>query len=599
MKTEKIIFNGTTGYNTLFRTLVENMMEGIVIVDWDTTILFANEIAAKLLEFESVEDIIGHKSQEYVHPDSKELLLKNLQKIKHGERKLNNEYKFTTKKGKPIWVETCGTKITLGGHSADLVTFNDITERKRADKALRESEELYRKLVQTSPDAVTASDIEGKITHISQRTLELHGCKRADEILGKNALEFIAPKDHERAMINIKKTLEEGVVKNVEYTMLRKDGTSFIGELNATLIKDAEGNPKAFIAVARDITERKHAEEKLRENEEKFRLFFENEPEYCYMISHEGKILDINKSALKTLGYKKEEIVGKPILTTIYAPSSRKKARQLFKKWKKTGKLGDEELNIITKDGKEKTVLLSADSARDTHGNILYSISVQRDITQRKKAEDHIKAQIKEKEILLKEIHHRVKNNMQIISSLLNLQSRQIKDKRLLEIFKDSQTRIQSMALVHDELYQSKDFANINFSRYIRTLASDVFQTFDMGARITLTVKAEDISLGVDTAIPCGLIINELISNSLKHAFPDKKGEITVKFRTTNDDIELIVSDNGVGIPDTIDFRTTTSLGLHLVTIVAEGQLGGTITLDRSKGTEFRITFKRKINDKY
>jgi len=594
MMAEETTISNVTDHD-LFRLLVENMLEGVVIVDWDTTILFANKVAAALLGFESPENLIGHKSLEFVHPDSKDLLVKTLETVKAGNSKVNNEYRFTTNKGKDVWFETCGTKIDFKGRSADLVTFSDITERKRAEKALKESEELYRKLVQTSPDAVTATDIEGRITHVSQRTLQLYKYEYADELLGKSAFDLIAPKDRERAMMNLGKTMNEGFVRNAEYTMLRKDGTRFKGEVSAALIKDTEGNPRAFIATTRDITDRKHAEEKLRENEEKFRLFFENEPEYCYMVSPEGRILDINKSALETLGYKKEEIIGKLLLPTIYAPSSRKKAEGAFRKWRETGRLKNEELTIITKNGEERTVLLSVDSVRDVYGKIIYSISVQRDITERKRAEEQIKHSLKEKEVLLKEIHHRVKNNMQIISSLLSLQSDHITDERALEMFRESQTRIRSMALIHENLYQSEDFAHIEFGEYIKLLTGDILRFYGESAQeIVLKIDAENILLGIDTAIPCGLIINELVSNSLNHAFPDGEGKITVKFSTIDENtLELVISDNGIGIPDSIDIRTTESFGLQLVTLLAEEQLEGNINLDRNGGTAIHITFKR------
>ncbi|KYK36578.1 MAG: PAS domain S-box protein [Theionarchaea archaeon] len=471
----------------------------------------------------------------------------------------------------------------------------DVTDHKKTEAALRESEELYRKLVQTSPEAVTVTDLEGRITHVSERSLEMHRVTCADQLLGKNALELIAPEDRKRAMTNIEKTLKEGFVRNVDYTLVRKDGTRFIGELNAALIRDAEGNPKAFIATVRDITQRKRAEEALRESEEKFRLFFENEPEYCYMISPEGKILDINRSALRMLNYKKEELIGKPLLTTIYASSSHEKAQQLFTTWKKTGVVKNEELTVITKDGKERTVLLSVDSVRDADGKISHSVSVQRDITERKQAEEQIKATLKEKEVLLKEIHHRVKNNMQVVSSLLNLQANYIKDSDMLEVFKESQARISSMALVHDTLYQSENFADINFNDYIEVLAYGVLQFYAAQAEeIALEIEADSVSLGIDTAIPCGLIINELVSNALKHAFPERKGTITISFHARDEEeVELVVRDNGVGIPDDIDFRNCDSLGLQLVAILAEDQLDGRIVLDRSGGTAFHITFRR------
>jgi len=209
------------------------------------------------------------------------------------------------------------------------------------------------------------------------------------------------------------------------------------------------------------------------------------------------------------------------------------------------------------------------------------------------KAEEQIKTSLEEKKVLLKEIHHRVKNNLQVISSLLNLQSRYIKDKQALEMCRESQNRIKSMAFVHEKLYQSKDVARIDLTGYIRELATNLCRLYGVNSNaVAVKINIEDISLGVDLAVPLGLIINELISNSLKYAFPKgKKGEIRIDLRSDNDrKFTLTVSDNGVGFPKDLDFRNTKSLGLQLVCTLIN-QIYGTIELDRSRGTEFEITF--------
>ncbi len=222
---------------------------------------------------------------------------------------------------------------------------------------------------------------------------------------------------------------------------------------------------------------------------------------------------------------------------------------------------------------------------------------LREEITERKKAQNKIKASFREKEVLLQEIHHRVKNNMQIISSLIKLQSNHIKDEEVLELFKDTRNRIQSMAVIHDKLYKSENFSRVDFAEYLQSLAEHLFSSYvtDPNA-IKLHVKIKDVFLDINTAIPCGLILNEIISNSLKHAFPDgRTGKIKIVMKSLKkNEIELTVSDNGIGIPDEVDFRETESLGLHLVSILAEDQLRGKIKLDRTKGTRFEIKFKAK-----
>jgi len=218
-----------------------------------------------------------------------------------------------------------------------------------------------------------------------------------------------------------------------------------------------------------------------------------------------------------------------------------------------------------------------------------------RDRTERKLAEEQMRASLREKEVLLQEIHHRVKNNMQIVSSLLKLQAGYVDDRTYYDMFKESQNRIISMALVHEKLYQSEDLASIDLNEYITHLASALFRSYgaDTGS-VALKIDVADVVFGVDTAIPCGLIINELVSNSLKYAFPDgKEGEIKIALRFTDgDEITLTVSDNGVSIPDELDLTNTGSLGLKLVHILTD-QIRGRLEVDRSEGTTFRIRFKR------
>ena len=224
-------------------------------------------------------------------------------------------------------------------------------------------------------------------------------------------------------------------------------------------------------------------------------------------------------------------------------------------------------------------------------------LELEREVAERKRAEDQIKASLREKEVLLQEVHHRVKNNMQIISSLFSLQSRHIKDKRALEIFKSSQNRVRSMALIHERFYQSEDMAKVDFAEYAQSLTSHLFSSHGTkpGA-VKLNLKIKDVFLDLNTAIPCGLIINELVSNSLKHGFPgEKNGEIKIAMHPLDKDgMEVIVSDNGVGLPKGMDFIGTKTLGLHLVNLLAEDQLHGDIKLDRTKGTSFHIRFKVK-----
>jgi two-component sensor histidine kinase len=223
---------------------------------------------------------------------------------------------------------------------------------------------------------------------------------------------------------------------------------------------------------------------------------------------------------------------------------------------------------------------------------IVYSL----DITKRKLTEEKIKNSLKEKEVMLKEIHHRVKNNLQIIISLLNLQADKIDIPEALEAFTESRNRIYSMALVHERLYRSADFSSIDFSEYLQGMTKKLFTTYEITGRVSLNLDIQEILLGVDKAIPCGIIVNELVSNALKYAFPgDRAGSIDISLRALDDGFyELVIKDDGAGMPEDIDFEETESLGLHLVRLLVM-QLDGTIAIEKNKGARFTILFPDKI----
>lgn len=231
----------------------------------------------------------------------------------------------------------------------------------------------------------------------------------------------------------------------------------------------------------------------------------------------------------------------------------------------------------------------------DKTGKPLRLNGVDLDISDRKQAEEQIKASLQEKEVLLKEIHHRVKNNLQVISSLLRMQARRANDPQTAILFKESQNRVQSMSLIHEQLYQSSDFSHIDFGDYVRRLVSNLFRAYGTHAgTVAFSVTTHQLTLTLDAAIPCGLIINELVSNSLKYAFPDgHQGSIAItlqKDSSKSGRFVLSVSDNGIGIPDTLDWQATRSLGLRIVHNLVT-QLDGSIKLDRTQGTTFIITF--------
>jgi len=330
-----------------------------------------------------------------------------------------------------------------------------------------------------------------------------------------------------------------------------------------------------------------------------------------------GVITTWNPQAEKVFGWSSNEIIGQKAADTIIPLSYRKAHEDGIKRFLATGegRILNKTIETTGLHRKGYTFPVELALASALSGNEDVFIAIIRDNTGRKKAEEHIIASLREKEILLKEIHHRVKNNMQIIISMLRLQAGKSADERELEMLRESRNRIMSMSLIHEKLYRTSDLSHINFKDYIKDLTKGLYRSYGIDTRkISCNIEADDILLEVETAIPCGLIVNEIVSNALKYAFPgDRRGTINIRLRRIMESeieneesktqdlkskiMELTVSDDGIGIPKDFDFKNAGSLGLKLVTTLSEKQLNGTIEFDASEGTNFRIRFKEKSHE--
>ncbi len=378
---------------------------------------------------------------------------------------------------------------------------------------------------------------------------------------------------------------------NLETEILGKSGKRMPYEIAIRIVRF---NGQTFaVIVARDITDRKRIEDQLRRSEETYREIFEAANDGILLMDIEtGNTVDVNNAVCNVYGFTREEALQTDFLS-LYAGNKycRNDLLEIFKKVRVAGPR------------------LSVHKSRTRSGRIFWAeydmkcvrirgdemiLAIIRDVSERRDAEEKIKASLREKEVMLKEIHHRVKNNLQVVSSLLNIQSRYIADPADAELFKESQNRVQAMALVHEKLYQSSDLARVDFSSYIESLMKNLFYSYAIGRdNISMVADVQPISLSVDAAVPCGLIINELISNCLKHAFPEGSGgEIRVSIRERDNRIVIEVSDDGIGLSANFDFHTSESLGLQLVNMLVE-QLDGSISLEREQGTRFTITFNR------
>jgi PAS domain S-box-containing protein len=577
---------------------------------------------------------------EAIHPDDRELVdkayadaVKNKTpyEITHRALRPDGEVRIVHEKSIEIADETGKVVRSFG-------MVHDITEQKRVEGDLSK---FYLGL-ERSGEVVFITDVEGSITYVNPAFEKVYGYSKK-EVIGKTPRilksDLHSKEFYEKFWDKLvsKETVKQEIINKT------KDGRLITVEAHANPILDKDKNIIGFLAIQRDVTERKRIEEELKRELDVNSAFARLseamiaspsiddiadivldsakkltgsehgyvgsiDPESRDLVTHtltrmmgdECKIKGKDKKIKFPIGPngKYSGLWGhtlntrKPFYTN--SPRTHKKSKGVpkghvpLKKFLTVPALIDEKLvgQICLANSKRDYTDRDLETILRLGG--LYAVALQRG-----RDEGRIKDSLKEKEVLLQEIHHRVKNNLQVISSLLYLQSRSTKDKELVAMLNESQGRVKTMSLIHEKLYQSEDLAQIDFGEYLSDLVDALVKSYKMNAgRIRINKDIQKVSLGIDAAIPCGLMINELISNSLQHGFPgDKSGRITVSIRPIGEDeIEIIVSDDGVGLPEYVDPTKAKTLGLKLVRRFAE-KLKGTLEVDRSDGAEFRIRF--------
>lgn len=408
----------------------------------------------------------------------------------------------------------------------------------------------------------------------------------AVDVLKKGATDYVFKNNLSKLVPSIKRALKE----RTELIERRKAEEKLRTAYNQMEIKIDERTRELSETNQRllgEIAERKLIEEALRESENKNNSLLQAIPDLMFILTEEGRFIDFKANHPEMLTIPPEKIIGNNISKIGLEDDDLKLVLQKIQSSLKTDALESFEYHLPDGSG------LKYYEARFKKLNDFEVLCIVRDITENRQAQDKINKSLKEKDVLLKEIHHRVKNNLQIVSSLLSLQSRYIKEPNSVEIFKESQSRIKSMALIHEKLYQTGDFTKIDLAEYVNELVSDLFRSYSVNTYLVkYKIKSNSILLDINSAIPCGLIINELVTNSIKHAFPDSaSGKISIEIKCKGEEFLLKVQDNGIGFPKQLNLNDANTLGLQLVTNLTN-QLDGKIDLNREGGTCFIIKFK-------
>ena len=454
--------------------------------------------------------------------------------------------------------------------------------------ALRISEERFRSVVTSLNEVVFQTNVDGLWTFLNPAWHEITGFT-IEESVGKLHLSYIHPDDRERnnqLFLPLMERKTEYCRHEVRY-LTKTGGVRWI-EVFARLVLDANNQITGTAGTLNDITVRKQADEAL----QKQRIAIEAAIDGVALMDDTGRYTYLNQTHVEMFGYNHpDELLGGTWRRLYSDKEIERFKKEAAPELVNTGKWRGTVI-AIRRDG---STFSQEVSLTQIEGGGL--VCVCRDITDRIVAEQFILNSLKEKEVMLKEIHHRVKNNMQIVSSLLNLQLDHLQDETARTMFIESQNRIASMALVHEKLYQSNDLSRIDFTDYLRDLTENLAGILGAHARnISFVLKCADINLGIDTAIPCGLIINELVSNAYKHGFPKGgPGQVTLSLEPLADGrLQLEVADNGRGIPADFDLRKTKPLGMQLVHTLVQ-QLRGTLEIKRESGSRFIICLQEYI----
>ncbi len=650
-RTEKILIESEERY----RTLIDNSNDLIQSVAPDGHLLFVNPNWRHVLGY-SEEEISNLNLFDIIHPDYQEHCYPLLERISRGEDIPHIEVTFVAKEGRPVFLEGSATPRLMDGKViATQSFFHDVTERKRAEEALRESEKNYRELIDGMNETVWVIDFQGNLIDVNKTATEILGYSKEELLtIGLCGIDTSLKKKDIRALA---KSMPVDKLQIFETSHTTKDGRTFPVEVYSSLV--TYQGKQAILSIARDITERKEVDKALRSINERLRVLHQIsetvheslEPDVIFkritdavvksmgfstalvltldekeenfkvrsLTSSKSYLSGINKilrfplmklvvpaseiiEGIKNAASTSDMIITNHLSEIVHPPLNKSVCNALQK-------LGDSKSYIlipliledkliggmIVSSTLEQVPKTDIDMLSTFASTVVQAITNADLLAKTNRAKEQTQQNLKEKEILLRELYHRTKNNMQVISAMLRLKARSEKEQKISEVFKEIENKILSMALVHQKLYESKDLSHLNLKEYFSSLLP-IFQKGygESMNRISIQTDMEDLNVLIDTATPLGLVFNELISNIIKHAFPGKtKGKIRIGLHlNTKKEIVLEISDNGVGFPKGFDSKKDIHLGLETVIDLIEYQLGGKIYFKSQNGLHCRIVIK-------
>ena len=561
--------------------IVEATSDLVGIADVTRRILYLNPAGYQLIGIDPNEDITRHEISEFHTPETDNQIVNQGIPIAIKDGVWTGETTLRKCNGEifPVSQVIIAHKSESGEIEYLSTIARDISDRKQIEEALRQSQFLIQQITDTTPQILYIHDLitQGNI-YVNRQIFEILGY--TPETVQKQGRRFfistLHPKDLSTVLehLNSFTNVADGEVREVEYRIKHANGDwRWLCNRDVVFSRTSDGLPKEILGTARDITQGKLIEIALWESESRLHTLVNSISDGVLLVDYKGIIRFVNPEAINLFGRSIEELVD----SEFGIPSV-------------VGEMTELAVNHPTRG----LVILEMRTAQTLwKGEYVYVVTL-RDISDRKKADELIQASLREKEVFLKEIHHRVKNNLQIISSLLRLQANRIEDEEVRVILQESQSRVESMALVHESLYRSENFSQIDFTQYVENLAANLFRTYNiqLEANSFKLHVADGLFISLAQSVPCGLIINELISNALKHGFSNHSdGEVSLTLEaSSNRHVILTVGNKGNTLPADFDLQKTQSMGLKLVIILVK-QLKGMIKIERGDATLFKIQF--------
>lgn len=609
-----------------YRNLLDNSPVAYVIHDHGVC-LYVNNALLKMVGIKSKAQILGKFALDFFVGADKIKGAERIQDIyKTGRKGRSSVYTIVRGDGKHMELEVKSVLIKFNNKdcilslvsnlseqrereqdklrteltaSANLLLQKEIKERKEIEKSLLDKSAQLSAIFENSTHLIWSVNDKLQLMSFNKNfydTVKLqHGVSvkqgdKIDELLTRNRNEYINFWYTRYAQAFKGKKLE---FDKEDYNNNRR----VYRKIFINPIFNENGEVKEISCIANDITDSKIYEQKLINQTGKLSAIFDSSHHYIWTIDREEKLTSFNKNYydLITTLYNTKPFIG--IVLNRGILSNDKEYTEMLKfHYEKAFNGLATSFEIETKDKENKNVYLEIFLNPIYENEKVVEVSgIAHNITEKKHVQQRMELSLKEKEILLREVHHRVKNNMQVISSILNLQSSYVSDEYALTLLKESQNRIKTMAYIHESLYQNKSFTSVNFADYVQTLVNNIIQSYTYSRdKIKVVLNIERITLSLDSSIPAGLIINELITNAIKHAFPEaREGSITLNLFTSDGDVSIELKDDGVGFAPGVDFENSHSLGLQLVNTLIE-QIGGVLKFKSEKnvGTEVLVTFK-------